>query len=1116
MEITGQLREDILNGNVVLFLGAGASQIAGLKSTPELANYLYEKAGNPRDYKIFKDDFSRLVAKLDADPDFTRAWVNNQLIDYLLKYKNYKNLETHKKIFKNEWKAIFTTNYDTSLELAEHYVDSHRFRLLPVANPAEKPSVFNTDKGKVRYFKIHGCVKDLEQHPTTSPSLVITQRDYRASIKRNKVFFEELEKLAYNSSIVFIGFNAHRAENNPIMANIVEASNSVATSVGQSFKTYGILKDVEPLDQSDIEDAGIKLLDGSFEEFLDAVDELVKSKEEILGEVDIEQRIRVETLGEELDLSIAERNQYSLQFTFYYNSYLDELKREIESYPPNKILDLWKREPSDKILSKGYYIERASSGKIRECLKDEITGVEMDRTPRVLVIAGKRASGKSTLARQLMKYVYADLKQPSITLSKDANYYIEKDDTSESINISRWNNQLIDKFLSLVYHKQDLDDLNLVPVFLADNLPHRIGVLDNLINYLQNHNKPCVLILTLNPDEFEILNDPQSSEPLLHHYISDKFEINHKLDDEEIYSLFEIVSKIRPEIRDHREELINRAIEPSECDRDILIILYTWFDRNFRKFEEIVQEEIEKLEENSSLKNHYLSIAVFHQYGFSPNISRVAEAVGLSMEEFSKIRSTPLFKGLIDIDERNFATTRHPEFSRKIITKLIPEIEDQIKLMGKTLSACTISDTQFVRGFLKYIYGYGASFNINQVTKLKVATEKNLHDDYVINHQFAAYLIHEKKYFDKARKYLDLADKKYPLNPSIIHSMGNWCYNLFKEKLEKNPERAMEYYEAAEKYFEKSRSLERTADEYGYYTHIDMIRYRLDHVDDAEETRVILKAQKEALLIEALEVVPFERQNYLRRLMGLETPFEKLPDKDKEIIKNQVIFGYASPILLEYYTKSLLLDKSEENWNLLNNIISQYWGSAKTEPTMAIVLCLLAKKAFIKNAESRFELLRTYFDQLIRYKELKINFVLLAEYVRLILIDALVLEKFDFLKTVMIDITEIFREAKPRFLKDEFVLEGEYYKLDESDTERLKKYYLSGIRYSSSNVAERYQKLAFLNDCQDGRFFKIQIDPETGYFIKGICREVTLRGTVDLSFNIKYRFDGFWATNLRT
>ncbi len=46
MQILGQLRDDILNSKAVLFLGAGASQAAGLLGAEGLANYLFGKAGN--------------------------------------------------------------------------------------------------------------------------------------------------------------------------------------------------------------------------------------------------------------------------------------------------------------------------------------------------------------------------------------------------------------------------------------------------------------------------------------------------------------------------------------------------------------------------------------------------------------------------------------------------------------------------------------------------------------------------------------------------------------------------------------------------------------------------------------------------------------------------------------------------------------------------------------------------------------------------------------------------------------------------------------------------------------------------------------------------------------
>ena len=120
--MTGQLKDDILTGKAVLFLGAGVSQAAGLLGGNELANYLYDKAGALEEYKKYNNDLPRLVAKLEKNQSFSRRWVNNQFKKYFLDSKNYTDLNYHKRIFQLYWKAIFTTNYDISLELAENAI----------------------------------------------------------------------------------------------------------------------------------------------------------------------------------------------------------------------------------------------------------------------------------------------------------------------------------------------------------------------------------------------------------------------------------------------------------------------------------------------------------------------------------------------------------------------------------------------------------------------------------------------------------------------------------------------------------------------------------------------------------------------------------------------------------------------------------------------------------------------------------------------------------------------------------------------------------------------------------------------------------------------------------
>src|SRR5690242_19702986 len=131
MEIRGKLREDIINGNAVLFLGAGVGMAAGLHGAKGLSNYLYNNTNDQSRFERYKDNLPKLVAQLDKDPQFTRKWTEEKIKKYFLEHSNYKNLESHVSLLQHRWKAIFTTNYDLAIEKASDQIQYKKRRLLP-------------------------------------------------------------------------------------------------------------------------------------------------------------------------------------------------------------------------------------------------------------------------------------------------------------------------------------------------------------------------------------------------------------------------------------------------------------------------------------------------------------------------------------------------------------------------------------------------------------------------------------------------------------------------------------------------------------------------------------------------------------------------------------------------------------------------------------------------------------------------------------------------------------------------------------------------------------------------------------------------------------------------
>ena len=882
------------------------------------------------------------------------------------------------------------------------------------------------------------------------------------------------------------------------------------------------MSEVSETEKSDIEEAGLTLLVGSFKDFVDSVLLLRETPEDGSTIENIERKLWIKAADQQIGITVAEHKQYIPQFTCYYEGYLNDQAESIKEMNTKEVCDLWKTQPEDALLAVGHYIERTGFHEIKKKMQKAINSVAKLRTNRIFVISGKRASGKSVLARQLLSVAYNEFDQPSLMLSPNASYINSVEEMDRNLTTSGWDARLIDKFLSSFYDDINQEDKSVVPVFLADHSVHRLGALDYLINYLENHGKPCLVILTLNDNEYEELSSNNPIERLLKLFEHDHIPIGHKLDDDEIHALFDVISKLDQRVYDNRNILIHRAISPESCDRDVLLILYTWFDRQFRRLEEIIASQIEALNEEPELRDIYLSVAVFHQFNISPSVSICAEAVGLTIEKFTSIRGLPIFKALINVNNilpspgSELISTRHAEFSRRILNSVMPDSDSQVKLMSRILACCGPKQVEFVRSVLNYLFRYNAILTVEQVTFLKEATEINLKKDYVLNHQFASYLIRERTQLDTARYYLDLALTEYENNSSVLHSLGNLCYNLYKMNYEIDPTKANQYFDDAKSYFARSRALNGTKEEHGYFTDIDMTRHMVNSFHLTDKKKALLMAEQHALTLEALRVIPFERQNLLRQSLGGEVHFRDIPQKDRDIIKQEVMSGKASPLLLEYYSSDLLSSPKAKNWKRLSDLILKYWDIAINQAQTAIIIALIAKKGFIKNASTRFELLRPFYDNLVRHRSTQINFVLLAEYVRLIQVDAFILGKFSFLRSAMGDVVDLYRDSKPRFLSDEYILDSKYYNFDENNTQELIHIFEDSIDFSRSVYAERFNRLVQVPNEDGTRYFTVQMDPIDHFFIKALKKETAMRGRVELSFNVKQTFDGFMATNFRS
>lgn len=1127
MQIAGKLREDINRGNAVLVLGAGVGMAAGLFGGEALALYLYEKAAIPALEPKAKN-LARLVSAIDKDPQFTRSWVDERLIEYFTDRSKYTGLEIVKRLLlAAEWKAIFTTNFDLSLELA--YAQCSTLpggrRLVAISDPGETDLISSSSPQRLKYFKFHGCVDALEKNPRLRIPLVLTQKDFTNSIARNAPFWKELRDSAYGASVIFLGFNVQRTENTHILGSVQGMYETAVQSMHDTFKPFAVLPLISEEDREQLEELDINLLDGTADDFLSSV--------EYNGGLDVTTplRIREETIEYHYwdgisKFSRSELEEFNLQFSFFYKGFFESHRSDFEALTDAERSDAWKSRPSLTFAFSGRPVRRNNFQDAYVTLVAEAKKVARTGSSRILFVEGERAAGKTIMAHALAEVYFLETKNHVLLLNHDASVVEARADGSEG-NFSGWNGRLINKFLSQGVRTGEAGEEAHISLLVADHCAHKQVALDNLIRLLGNHGKKTLLLLTINPEEFDSSTgstDTIGDLRLAQFHPFAKLTIPHALENNEIEAIFSRVAEDCPRIRLEKERLLFLAKSEDQAARDLLLTLYLWFDKDYRRLDEIIAEEAAKLEAKPKLLQLYLTVAVFHQYNLSPAINLCLRACDIGISGLDELRDDPFFRAFIRLsdprpDRTEDSFTRHPDFTRKILKVLAPTKDSQLNIMFRVMKACEQRDLQFVRAFFDYVYQFGLDFALADVTRLKEATEhQRIYErDVVLNHRFAAYLIRENANLDQARYYLDLADQESPVrNAAITHSLGALNYAKFRSLLGSERDVALKHYSEAKDYFKASRRAKIVPDEYGYVTDSDMTRYLLESTPSSHpQMRAELEGENQSLIFEAMHMVPKQDQNYIAKRLQFLRPFKELALETRLVLERQIQEGQASATLIRYYADSYFNKKEPKNWRKLGQLVKVYENSGDIHTQIQVGI--ISKYAFLRSATSRFERLRRLYDKLIKFQDADVGFAALSEYIRLVQVDAFVLEKFDLLRTMISDVREVYRFAFPRFLEDEYVLQPQFYNFDDDDEALLKSYFIehsSDFRTFSSLSARRFTRQVEVPDHHE-LYFTVQIDPVSRLYIRGVRKELaTDKRRIELSFSVKHAFDGLKVTDL--
>ncbi|AFT96628.1 hypothetical protein AMBAS45_15825 [Alteromonas macleodii str. 'Balearic Sea AD45'] len=236
-QITSKYLVDILNGDAVLFLGAGASTLAknslgeSLPLGSQLSALICEDMGEGSEYDRPLDKVSSYYSKIKGE---------STLVALLKKHLDVVSIDDAlTTIAKQEWLRIWTTNYDNSIELAHEKAGK-------MYSSCSRLTFNSNDKSQNQIIHINGKLSGATLN--LPKDLVLTTRDYAT-----KVFNESPLSRLFSSDLnlaktfVFVGYSLADLDVLRYISSIERLKNKVV---------FIDREDIDPINASDLEDYG--------------------------------------------------------------------------------------------------------------------------------------------------------------------------------------------------------------------------------------------------------------------------------------------------------------------------------------------------------------------------------------------------------------------------------------------------------------------------------------------------------------------------------------------------------------------------------------------------------------------------------------------------------------------------------------------------------------------------------------------------------------------------------------------------------------------------------------------------------------------------------------------
>ena len=581
------LKQALESGECVLFIGAGIGHHligADGKAAPDAADLAQELATS---FGIATQ--SKSLAKVAQIVEGRKG--RSALEDYLRKRLAHLEPDNDLRwLFNLRWRAIFTTNYDSSIERAYALNEKPPQKPISVALTSELES--HDPRFEVPIYHLHGALFG------TQSKIVITQNDYAHFRDRRSMLFELLKKEFATSNILYVGYSNQDPNWDLVLEEMTAEYYPSALP-----PSYRVAPSSDPLDIEILRSKNIETLDCDLHAFI-----ALAAPALVALEIDPDRLNKVQATVPHDLIGAFHKNPAAVARLVASWVYVNEAPF---SAPPNTKAFLEGDRPNWAAISRLDHFERDIEEDLYDEVLDYATGSATK--PTTVILLGPAGYGASTTIMSLAVKLVREGVGP-VFMHKPGTPLSEGDILFATSSFSN------------------------APIFLVDDAADNSLALQSALTYLRAENRAAVLLLCERTNEWRQSKAKLSGKEFLLEPLSD-VEINRLLD---CLTKHNALNKLEPLPRE-----LQFAVIKEKHGKELLVAMKEATEG--MGFDAILDSEYRGI--SSALgRDVYLAVCCFSQHGAYVRDVLLAKLLNIDVTVLYE-RTKAVLDGVVIYDE---------------------------------------------------------------------------------------------------------------------------------------------------------------------------------------------------------------------------------------------------------------------------------------------------------------------------------------------------------------------------------------------------------------------------------------------------------------------------------